>query len=503
MKNFLSAAIAVSLFAVSVSHSCPVMASDTLRVHNTVLPVMFGRECNVVAEFCIESSAPGEKTLDGIRVTVDGLPYDAFRNVSLVYTGTMSALYSRTTSYVIKDAFYRMGASQRIYCDPGYAVLKSSARPVPGEVFSLPAGQKLVKGKNWFYVSVSVDEKYVDDISAFYGKPILSNVSGDGHFSILTDEINPLYKLYTYTLDNNIYVETVRETDYAKIFKNDVGNFLNDLRNSQSDNKLLLKLDNATSLAEMDEIMSASVRLNPLKLMDVVNVFNMFEINEISNVSDRISVSPIFIFSNDFTISGLSFNADYGFYKNLRAGLSLYSAKAKIKSDIEDYESALYGGNVHIAYFDDLLMARAIAGIANAKFDIGSVFDGTNTVMDPSGKSYYYVADMGFNFNVSKRFFIAPFMRVGLNSLKLLNNSDKSAITGVGADLLFDASMYDIEYKYGLNVSTYTNEQINAAFKIDINSVADKAGGYLNLGLVYDELKRVGYKIQVGVNFKL
>lgn len=344
---------------------------------------------------------------------------------------------------------------------------------------------------------------YVDDISAFYGKPILSNVSGDGHFSILTDEVDPLYKLYTYTLDNNIYVETVRETDYAKIFKNDVGNFLNDLRNSQSDNKLLLKLDNATSLAEMDEIMSASVRLNPLKLMDVVNVFNMFEINEISNVSDRISISPIFIFSNDFTISGLSFNADYGFYKNLRAGLSLYSAKTKIKSNIEDYESALYGGNVHIAYFDDSLMARAMAGITNAKFDIGSVFDGTNTVMDPSGKSHYYVADMGFNFNVSKRFLISPFMRVGFNSSKLLNSEDNYYIAGVGADLLFDASMYGIEYKYGLNVSTYTNEQINAAFKIDINSVADKAGGYLNLGLVYDELKRVGYKIQVGVNFKL
>ena len=117
MKNFLSAAIAVSLFAVSVSHSCPVMASDTLRVHNTVLPVMFGRECNVVAEFCIESSAPGEKTREGIRETVDGLPYDAFRNVSLVYTGTMSALYSRSTSYVLKAACARVVASQRICWD--------------------------------------------------------------------------------------------------------------------------------------------------------------------------------------------------------------------------------------------------------------------------------------------------------------------------------------------------------------------------------------------------
>ena len=115
MKKILFCCVlALSLASQSVLH-----ASDTLKVHNTVIPVMLGRDYNVVAEFCIDCASPGGKILDDVRVRVGGLPDGALGNVSLVYTGTMSALYSRTTSYVIKDAFYRMGASQRIYCDPG------------------------------------------------------------------------------------------------------------------------------------------------------------------------------------------------------------------------------------------------------------------------------------------------------------------------------------------------------------------------------------------------
>ena len=129
------------VLALSVPFQSVLHASDTLKVHNTVIPVMLGRDYNVVAEFCVECSAPGAVTLDDVRVRVGGLPDGALGNVSLVYTGTMSALYSRTTSYVIKDAFYRMGASQRIYCDPGYAVVKDSETDLRDGRAVLHAGQ--------------------------------------------------------------------------------------------------------------------------------------------------------------------------------------------------------------------------------------------------------------------------------------------------------------------------------------------------------------------------
>ena len=122
-------------------------AADTVKVHNTALPVMTDRKYNVVAEFCIDNPDAEEITVDRVRVRLGGgLSEPALRNVSLVYTGTMSALYSKTTSYVIKDAFNRIGASQRIYCDPGYAIVKHSGTPSADGTMELTADQKLVNG---------------------------------------------------------------------------------------------------------------------------------------------------------------------------------------------------------------------------------------------------------------------------------------------------------------------------------------------------------------------
>lgn len=155
----------VTALAVSALNFIPAFSAGPVLVHNTSIPVMAGRDYNVVAEFCLDCDVPGAATADMVEVSLSGPGADAVKNVSLVYTGTMSALYSKTTSYVIKDAFYRMGASQRIYCDPGYAVVMDTGKPSSDGKVTLEAGQKLVKGSNWFYVSVAVDLERIDDLA--------------------------------------------------------------------------------------------------------------------------------------------------------------------------------------------------------------------------------------------------------------------------------------------------------------------------------------------------
>ena len=166
MKNIVLLAIMAAACGMRMQ------AADTVTVHNTAIPTMPEREYNIVAEICIEkSSAETEDlTLGEVSVELGGeIPDAAIRDVSLVYTGTMSALYSKTTSYVIKDAFNRIGASQRIYCDSGYAILKSRVKPAGnGETVTLHADQELVEGKNWFYVSISLDRKKLKDITDTY-----------------------------------------------------------------------------------------------------------------------------------------------------------------------------------------------------------------------------------------------------------------------------------------------------------------------------------------------
>lgn len=193
MKNHLFTFLA----AFTVLLPVPIQARDyepRAIVYNTSVPVMTGREYNVVAEICIDTDSAGIRTLDRVDISLEGLPRKAVCNVSLVYTGTMSAMYSRTTSYVLKDAFQRVGASQRIYCDPGYALLQSSGRPDRDGTLALASGKSLVKGRNWFYVSVSLDARHIPDISGKFDVKV-ENIVIDGQPAVLSAYGNPSHRI--------------------------------------------------------------------------------------------------------------------------------------------------------------------------------------------------------------------------------------------------------------------------------------------------------------------
>lgn len=103
------------------------------EVYNACVPVVLGRTHNVVAECCIEHDGLVPARLDAVEVRLGGVPAAEVRTVRLLYTGTMSALLSRSTSYAMRDEFRRLGGGQRLYADPDYAVEQSAAARVPTE----------------------------------------------------------------------------------------------------------------------------------------------------------------------------------------------------------------------------------------------------------------------------------------------------------------------------------------------------------------------------------
>lgn len=171
--------------------------ANVMDVH---VPTVPGQEYNVVAEICLECPAGMETdspsgdgyvslgkdgyVLDGVEVRLAGIPMRAVRNLRLMYTGTMSAVLSRTTSYAMKTLWAQTGSTQMLYADPHYAIEQSRIRPAssssagPAEYF-LPSGQKLAKGRNWFYVSISIDPKKVPDLSMVYSLEV-TGVSVNG-----------------------------------------------------------------------------------------------------------------------------------------------------------------------------------------------------------------------------------------------------------------------------------------------------------------------------------
>lgn len=144
------------------------------EVYNACVPVVLGRTHNVVAECCIEHDGLVPARLDAVEVRLGGVPAAEVRTVRLLYTGTMSALLSRSTSYAMRDEFRRLGGGQRLYADPDYAVEQSAAAPGADGSLALRSGQQLVKGRNYFYVSVESDIERVEELS----RPFTLEITG-------------------------------------------------------------------------------------------------------------------------------------------------------------------------------------------------------------------------------------------------------------------------------------------------------------------------------------
>ena len=184
MKTLFVSAL---FFFLSVIQS---LCADTARVYYPTVPVIAGRDFNAVAEICILSD--GKEVLEYVDVRLDGIPEDAVRSLDLMYSGTMSVIRSRTTSYVLIDDARRNGGGQDIWCDPDFVERAGSA--AADEKERIHCAKALVAGENYFYVSVSVDPERVGDISNLFRLEV-SAVSAGGHEKYLEVSGSPMRRL--------------------------------------------------------------------------------------------------------------------------------------------------------------------------------------------------------------------------------------------------------------------------------------------------------------------
>ena len=341
---------------------------------------------------------------------------------------------------------------------------------------------------------------YVNADDIISGAPLLDNIYSDGMINLDVSNANTMFLFTANVRDNALYVDIVRDTDYSKILNNNVGEFLDELRIMRPDDNLLNELDAASDMSELNDIMSRSVRLNPIKLMDAIRMFNAFEISMPIGVRKGLDFSPMFIAFDDFYIGGVTLGAAYTFENGFSVGLSGYAARMDYASDTDVYKSVLYGGNVHIDYFYNNLFVRTIAGATVAAFNTDMVFDGTNVVEQPNGVSAYGGVDAGIVLNYGDDFSVSPFVRLAFDYANILGFTDTRAIAAIGTDIILATGGYDVKYDYGFRASVDTCGQIYAAVRANILSVADNAGGMFSVGAVYDDTFGAGYKIQIGAN---
>lgn len=157
-----------------------------ISVFNPRVPVILDRAYNIVSEIGVPSE--GEATLDEVEFKVSGIPEEAISSVRLMYSGTASAIPDRTSSIGIQAGSSRWGGGNPMWADRSYVIEADNVEDPVGEgLYLLHDGIPLVKGMNYFYVSLEVDSSMIDDISMTFDASV-SGVSVSGKVMPLKQE---------------------------------------------------------------------------------------------------------------------------------------------------------------------------------------------------------------------------------------------------------------------------------------------------------------------------
>lgn len=125
----------------------------SVYVYDAELPLLVNKADNIVCEVMIESLT-GDEVLNEFTFTQEGIVPASDLSVRAYYSGTSSVMRSRTPSQAIYDGVTTHGGSQAFYCHPSYAIRK--CEQILRVENTLPVQTRLVKGCNYFWVSLQL-----------------------------------------------------------------------------------------------------------------------------------------------------------------------------------------------------------------------------------------------------------------------------------------------------------------------------------------------------------
>lgn len=342
---------------------------------------------------------------------------------------------------------------------------------------------------------------YMADGVALNAGALMYNVSGAGAVSVHVDGLDALHAVQTSIVDGNLYGHIVRETDYLKIFKDNAGVFLNELRQNMPNDGLLVAMDTASSVEELQHIMSHSVRLRPQNMLQPIRQIGALTRADVFNVANM-PVGGVYgvMFAESWRSDFVRARAEFRLDKHTMLFAHFGTGEMEYADDINKFSAAHYGVGIGGVYSGDRWVARAVADAVIADFDVGAVFDGAGTVFNPYGVSANAVAEIGRQLHVINNLDIVPF--AGLTSWGgyILDAWDFDVLPHVGAEFNMSAGTSDFEYDYIFRTRLDTNGGAQAAVAIGANMPADGIAVDVSVGVVRDDFS---YALSVGAGVRI
>lgn len=351
---------------------------------------------------------------------------------------------------------------------------------------SLLANKNLIiNGDTWVEISSDYESSGGVTLASIDGANFLHVFTvNNGSFNFLNNPVN----------ENTIALSWERTINYGEALNSPSGYFLNKLRLSGGDDNLISKLDNANSIDEFNDIMNRSARLHPILFMRSVREINTANMLDVVHHKSGISLdlTPMYMFSSKTSSVGAKLGADFEVLNNLFINVSGYGYSMKCEDDINNYQNALYGGNVRIDYFSDIVFVRSVLGANISMFDVGPVLNGVDTVNNPNGSSFYGYADFGKRFDINNELSLSPFVGFGGDKLSILDETENNSFGRAGLDVGYKFDLDGLHQEYTLRAAVNTDGHFDASLNFDVWSNVDSVGAELSVGMMQTELGTSG-----------
>lgn len=321
-------------------------------------------------------------------------------------------------------------------------------------------------------------------------------VQDNGTKVVLLDS-EKLYKVNIRHESSVSFIDITKETDVSKLFDDNRQSILKDLQTSGYNNSLMIMLNNAKNMQEIENILQLSYRFNPSILMHPINTLNQFSLVDLLSSENALygGFTGFYVLGDTTNIFGLDLNFD-GKYEDVYLGTGFNLARFRYKNDINNFDGFTYGVNIKIKKYIDDFWIHGTVGARIAHFKTETIYYDNHTTQNPVGYSGYGALDMGYDYVLSSDVIFAPFIG-GVNQLSWVAKKSDNDITGrAGLNIKYSFGTNDIIYKCSALFGASLNGDVFGKTKFGFMSNQDGAG--ISVGV--DAIKNnhdIHYKINI------
>ena len=327
--------------------------------------------------------------------------------------------------------------------------------------------------------------------------PIIANIQGGTPF-VQVVGIDSVYTLTPrFGADGALYLDLTRQTDYSEVLPNNdgLGEFLDNLRETNPESPLITRLDEATNMEEIVSIRNQSAQTNPVKLMKSIKTIHSLIMPHVSPNSNAfgIDVMPLYVYSDDFYYYGGIVNLAGKLSDNLVGKIGFGLGHLNFENALDTYSGTLYSGNFELGYFHPDFYLRAAGVVSYSDFHDINVFNHNKLVRGPNGMAESFVLDSGTSFRAFDVLDISPFVGARLNYVYLRGNQEIEFPLRAGTDIAHHTVIGQNDYTVGAHIFVQSDNVYYGEFYTNVVSDADAVAGGFSIGILYDDMG-VSYK---------